>query len=60
MERDHGYEIVNREPYVEEIISNNISYNESTIGRIERMKNFSSVFYWRYVKHLNGIRERLK
>jgi len=46
---EHGYEITNREPYLEETISNNIAYNESTIDRIERMKNFSAVFYWRYV-----------
>ena len=26
--------------YLEEIISNNIVYNETTIYRIERMKNF--------------------
>jgi hypothetical protein len=42
---EHGYEIANKEPYLEETISNNIAYNESTIDRIERMKNFSAVFY---------------
>ena len=42
---EYGYEIANREPYLEETISNNIAYNESTIDRIERMKNFSKMFY---------------
>jgi len=40
-----GYEILSKEPYLEESITNNIVYNESTIDRIERMKNFSAMFY---------------
>jgi hypothetical protein len=42
---EHGYAIANKEPYLEETISNNIAYNETTIDRIERMKNFSAMFY---------------
>lgn len=40
-----GYEILSKEPYLEESIINNILYNESTIDRIERMKNFGAMFY---------------
>ena len=42
---EHGYEITNREPYLEETISNNIAYNESNIERITRLKTFESFFY---------------
>ncbi|AUD63426.1 hypothetical protein BK010_07400 [Tenericutes bacterium MO-XQ] len=42
---EHGYEIANREPYLEETISNNIAYNESNIERIERMKNFNAYYH---------------
>lgn len=42
---EHGYEIVNREPYLETTINNNINYNETEIERINRGRNFKEVFY---------------
>lgn len=42
---EHGYEITNREPYLETTINNNIDYNESEPERIMRDKNFSLVFH---------------
>jgi len=40
-----GYEITNKEHYLEEAINRNIEFNESTIDRMERMKTFSSIFH---------------
>jgi hypothetical protein len=40
-----GYEITNKEQYLEEAIARNIEYNESALERIERMKSFSTLFH---------------
>ena len=42
---EHGYEIVNREPYLESAINSNIEYNESSLDRLERMKNYNNIFF---------------
>jgi hypothetical protein len=42
---EHGYEIANREPYLEETISSNILYNESKLDRTIRYKEFQKYFY---------------
>ena len=42
---EHGYEIVNREPYLETTINNNIDYNESEPERIQRLKTFDFIFH---------------
>ena len=42
---EYGYEIANREPYLEETISNNVLYNESELDRKIRFKEFQKYFY---------------
>jgi len=42
---EHGYEITNREPYLETTIDNNIDYNESEPERIQRLKTFDFIFH---------------
>jgi len=42
---EHGYEITNREPYLEVTINNNIDYNESEPERIQRTKTFDLIFH---------------
>jgi hypothetical protein len=42
---EHGYEITNREPYLETTIDNNIDFNESEPERIMRAKEFETVFF---------------
>jgi hypothetical protein len=42
---ENGYEIVNREPYLESAINSNIEYNESSLDRLERMKNYNNIFF---------------
>jgi hypothetical protein len=42
---EHGYEIINREPYLEATINNNIDYNESEPERIQRYKTFDLFFH---------------
>lgn len=42
---EHGYEITNREPYLEATINNNIDYNESEPERIQRLKTFDFIFH---------------
>lgn len=42
---EHGYEITNREPYLESAINSNIEYNESSLDRLERMKNYNNIFF---------------
>lgn len=42
---ENGYEIVNRESYLETSINNNIDYNESEPERIQRLKTFDFIFH---------------
>lgn len=42
---EHGFEIVNREPYLEATINNNIDYNESEPERIQRTHTFARLFF---------------
>ncbi len=40
-----GFEVYNKEAYLEEAISNNINRNESTFEFKDRMSNFKSIFF---------------
>jgi len=40
-----GFEVYNKEAYLEEAISNNINRNESTLEFKDRMSNFKSIFF---------------
>ena len=42
---EHGYEITNKEPYLETTIGNNIEYNESEPERIMRVKSIDEIFH---------------
>jgi hypothetical protein len=42
---EHGYEITNKEPYLEVTINNNIDYNESEPERIMRVKSIDKIFH---------------
>ncbi len=40
-----GYEVFNKEAYLEEAISNNINRNESTLEFKDRMSKFKTIFF---------------
>ena len=40
-----GYEVYNKEAYLEEAISNNINRNESTLEFKDRMSKFKTIFF---------------